>query len=43
MGELLTKQDLEAALETFALRLTMRLGTMLVIAIAAVATILRLT
>ena len=43
MGELLTKQDLETALETFALRLTMRLGTMLVIAIAAVATILRLT
>src|SRR5207244_12683196 len=38
VGELLTKQDLETALETFALRLTMRLGTRHVIAIADVAT-----
>ena len=43
MGELLTKHDLEAALETFALRMTLRLGTMIVIAIGALATILKLT
>jgi len=41
-GEPLTKRDLDAALEIFALRMTVRLGTMLVVAIAAVATILKL-
>ena len=42
MCEPLTKRDLDAALEIFALRMTVRLGTMLVVAIAAVATILKL-
>ena len=42
MGEPLTKRDLDAALEIFALRMTVRLATMLVVAIAAVATILKL-
>jgi hypothetical protein len=43
MGELLTKRELESALDAFALRLTLRLGTMIVVAIAALATILKLT
>jgi hypothetical protein len=43
MGELVTKQDLALAPETQTLRLTVRLGTMLVVAVAALATILKLT
>jgi hypothetical protein len=43
MAELLTKQDLALALETHTLRLTVRLGAMLVVAIGALATILKLT
>jgi hypothetical protein len=43
MGELVTKQDLALAMETQTLRLTVRLGTMLVVAITALATILKLT
>ena len=41
MAELVTKQDLALALETQTLRLTVRLGAMLVI--AALATLLKLT
>jgi hypothetical protein len=43
MAELVTKQDLALALETQTLRLTVRLGAMLVIAIGALATLLKLT
>jgi hypothetical protein len=43
MAELVTKQDLALALETQTLRLTVRLGAMLVIAISALATLLKLT
>jgi hypothetical protein len=43
MAELVTKQDLALALETQTLRLTVRLGAMLVVAIGALATILKLT
>ena len=42
MAELVTKQDLALALETQTLRLTVRLGVMLVVAIGALATILKL-
>jgi hypothetical protein len=42
MTELVTKQDLALALETQTLRLTVRLGAMLVVAIGALATILKL-
>jgi len=43
MAELVTKQDLALALDTLALRLTVRLGAMLVVGIGALATILKLT
>jgi hypothetical protein len=43
MAELVTKQDLALALETQTLRLTVRLGTMLVVGLGALATILKLT
>lgn len=43
MAELVTKQDLALALETQTLRLTVRLGAMLVVGIGALATILKLT
>jgi hypothetical protein len=43
MAELVTKQDLALALETQTLRLTVRLGAMLVIAIGALATIMKLS
>jgi hypothetical protein len=43
MAELVTKQDLALALDTLTLRLTVRLGAMLVVAIGALATILKLT
>jgi len=43
MAELVTKQDLALALETQTLRLTVRLGTMLVVGFGALATILKLT
>jgi hypothetical protein len=43
MAELVTKQDLALALETQTLRLTVRLGAMLVVAIGALATVLKLT
>ncbi|HEV3184673.1 MAG TPA: hypothetical protein VGZ49_07315 [Xanthobacteraceae bacterium] len=42
MAELVTKQDLALALETQTLRLTVRLGAMLVVGIGALATILKL-
>jgi hypothetical protein len=43
MAELVTKQDLALALDNLALRMTVRLGTMLVIAIGALAGLLKLT
>ena len=43
MGELVTKQDLTLAIETLTLRLTVRLGSMLVVAITALTAILKLT
>jgi hypothetical protein len=43
MAELVTKQDLALALETQTLRLNVRLGAVLVVAIGALATILKLT
>lgn len=43
MAELVTKQDLALAMETQTLRLTVRLGAMLVIAIGALGTLLKLT
>jgi hypothetical protein len=43
MVELVTKADLAAALETQTLRLTVRLGVLLFIAVGALATILKLT
>jgi len=42
MAELVTKTDLEAALDRLSLRLTARLGGMLAIAIAALAAIVKL-
>ena len=43
MVELVTKQDLTLALETQTLRLTVRLGVMLFLAVGALAAILKLT
>jgi len=43
MAELVTKTDLNAALETQTLRLTVRLGLMLAAAIALLGAILKLT
>jgi hypothetical protein len=43
MAELVTKQDLALALETQTLRLTVRVGAMLVVGFGALATILKLT
>jgi len=43
MAELVTKQDLTLALETQTLRLTVRLGGMLFLAVGALAAILKLT
>jgi hypothetical protein len=43
MSELVTKQDLSLALETQTLRLTVRLGAMLFLAVGALAAILKLT
>ena len=43
MAELATKQDLALALDNLVLRMTVRLGTMLVIAIGALAGLLKLT
>jgi hypothetical protein len=43
MAELVTKQDLILALETQTLRLTLRLGAMLFLAVGALATLLKLT
>ena len=42
MAELVTKTDLGLALDHLALKLTVRLGAMLVVAIAALATIIKL-
>jgi len=42
MAELVTKQDLALAIVNLTLRLTVRLGVMLVVAIGALATILKL-
>ena len=43
MAELVTKTDLQAALEAQTLRLTVRLGGLLVVAIGSLAVLLRLT
>lgn len=43
MAELVTKTDLTAAMDTLTLRLTVRMGGMLMIAVGALATIIRLT
>jgi hypothetical protein len=42
MAELVTKQDLALALDLVTLRLTVRLGAMLIVAIGALAAILKL-
>ena len=43
MIELVTRQDLKSAVETQALRLTIRLGVMVFLAFGALAAILKLT
>jgi hypothetical protein len=43
MAELVTKEDLRLALDTLALRLTVRLGVMLAAAVAVLGTIVSLT
>ena len=43
MAELVTRQDLTLALETQTLRLTVRLGAMLFLAVGALAALLKLT
>ena len=43
MVELVTKQDLALAMETLTLRLTVRLGGIVVVAIGALATLLKFT
>ena len=43
MAELVTKSDLSAALDTMTLRLTVRLGGMLAIAVGALAALTALT
>src|SRR5215475_8072361 len=42
MGELVTQSDLQAAMDTLPLRLTLRLGVMLVIGLGILAAILKL-
>ena len=42
MGDLVTKADLQAALDTLSLRLTLRLGVMLAAGLAALAAIIKL-
>ena len=42
MGELVTKADLQAALDTLSLRLTLRLGVMLATGLATLAAIIKL-
>ena len=43
MGELVTKTDLETALDRLALRISVRMGVMLAAAVAALAALVRLT
>lgn len=43
MAELVTKTDLAAAVETITLKVTIRLGVMMTLAVGALAAILRLT
>ena len=42
MGELVTRADLQAALDTLSLRLTLRLGVMLATGLASLAAIIKL-
>jgi hypothetical protein len=42
MGELVTKSDLQAAMDTLSLRLTLRLGVMLAASIGILAAIIKL-
>jgi hypothetical protein len=42
MGELVTRSDLQAAMDTLSLRLTLRLGVMLATAVATLAVIIKL-
>ena len=42
MGELVTKSDLQAAMDTLSLRLTLRLGVMLATGLATLAAIIKL-
>ena len=42
MGDLVTKADLQAAMDTLSLRLTLRLGVMLATGLATLAAIIRL-
>jgi hypothetical protein len=42
MGELVTRSDLQAAMDTLSLRLTLRLGVMLATGVAALAAIIKL-
>lgn len=42
MGELVTKNDLEAALDRLSLRLSVRMGAMLAVAVAALAALVKL-
>jgi hypothetical protein len=42
MGELVTKSDLQAAMDTLSLRLTLRLGVMLATAVGILAVIIKL-
>ena len=43
MGELVTKNDLEAALDRLTLRISVRMGVMLAAAIAALAALVKIT
>lgn len=43
MGELVTKTDMEAALDRLTLRISVRMGVMLAAAVAALAALVRLT
>jgi hypothetical protein len=42
MGELVTRSDLQAAMDTLSLRLTLRLGVMLATGLATIAAIIKL-
>jgi hypothetical protein len=42
MGELVTRSDLQAAMDTLSLRLTLRLGVMLATGLATLAAIIKL-